>query len=38
MFYSFNSPNNTYKVELYRANDGATMSYTLRGEVGNNKN
>ncbi|MBA9042212.1 DUF5412 family protein [Priestia megaterium] len=38
MFYSLNSPNNTYKVELYRANGGATTSYTLRGEVSNNKN
>ncbi|MEB2277321.1 DUF5412 domain-containing protein [Bacillus sp. ILBB4] len=37
-FYSLNSPNNTYKVELYRANGGATTSYTLRGEVSNNKN
>ncbi|MGG0509425.1 DUF5412 domain-containing protein [Priestia megaterium] len=32
------SPNNTYTVELYRANGGATTSYTLRGEVINNKN
>jgi hypothetical protein len=38
LFYSLNSPNNTYKVELYRANGGATTSYTLRGEVSNNKN
>ncbi|NGY69778.1 DUF5412 domain-containing protein [Bacillus megaterium] len=38
MFYSLNSPNNTYKVVLYRANGGATTSYTLRGEVSNNKN
>ncbi|MBX9969651.1 DUF5412 family protein [Priestia aryabhattai] len=33
-----NSPNNTYTIELYRANGGATTSYTLRGEVINNKN
>lgn len=38
MFYSLNSPNNKYKIELYRANGGATSSYTLRGEVSNNKN
>ncbi|MES9775232.1 DUF5412 family protein, partial [Priestia megaterium] len=38
MFYSLNSPNNTYKVEIYRANGGANTSYTLRGEVSNNKN
>ncbi|MDO6851894.1 DUF5412 family protein [Priestia megaterium] len=33
-----NSPNNTYTVKLYRANGVATTSYTLRGEVFNNKN
>ncbi|PGQ86040.1 hypothetical protein COC52_26980 [Priestia megaterium] len=32
-----NSPDNTYTVELYRADSGATSSYSLRGEVINNK-
>lgn len=33
----FDSPNKTYTIEIYRVDSGATTSYSIRGELVNNK-
>ncbi|KXG09446.1 hypothetical protein AT864_02400 [Anoxybacillus sp. P3H1B] len=33
----FDSPNKVYSVEIYRVDSGATTSYSIRGELVNNK-
>ncbi|MGM0861235.1 DUF5412 family protein [Bacillus atrophaeus] len=34
---SYSSPNNDYKINIYRTNGGATTNYALRGELENTK-
>jgi len=37
LLFTSNSPNNTYTLEIYRMNGGATTSYAIRGEIINHK-